>query len=117
MRTSQLPFAATLLTLAAATIPIAAAQSPTQSEKHSFKVETVADGLRNPWGMEMLTDGRFLVTERAGRLRIIGTDGKLQKEPVSNVPEVVARGQGGLLDVRLHPGYAQNGWIYLSFSK
>ena len=109
--------AATLLALVAADIPMAAAQSKAQSEKRAFKVETVAEGLRNPWAMEMLPDGRFLVTERSGRLRVIGADGKLQKEPVANVPDVVARGQGGLLDVRLHPGYAQNGWIYLSFSK
>lgn len=109
--------AAGLLILSAATLPIAAAQNTVQSQKHAFKIETVADGLRNPWGMEMLPDGRFLVTERGGRLRIISADGKLQSEPVANVPDVVARGQGGLLDVRLHPGYAQNGWIYLSFSK
>jgi aldose sugar dehydrogenase len=67
--------------------------------------------------MEMLPDGRFLVTEKPGRLRIISADGKLQDAPVANVPDVVARGQGGLMDVRLHPNYAQNGWIYLSFSK
>jgi glucose/arabinose dehydrogenase len=95
----------------------AAAEGTVQSKKHSFKAETVATGLRNPWGMEMLPDGRFLVTERPGRLRIIGADGKLQDAPVANVPEVMARGQGGLLDVRLHPNNAQNGWIYLSFSK
>jgi aldose sugar dehydrogenase len=94
-----------------------AAQNAVRSEKHSFRVETVADGLRDPWGMEMLPDGRFLVTERGGQLRIISADGKLQRDPVRNVPEVAARGQGGLLDVRLHPNHAQNGWIYLSYSK
>jgi glucose/arabinose dehydrogenase len=96
--------------------PRAEAQTVAKSKESAFAVETVAEGLRNPWGMEKLPDGRFLVTERGGRLRII-QDGKLQSAPVANVPEVVARGQGGLLDVRLHPGYAQNGWIYLSFSK
>ncbi|MBA2432990.1 MAG: PQQ-dependent sugar dehydrogenase [Chthoniobacterales bacterium] len=106
-----------IVTVAAASVCVAPAQSTVRSEKHSFRIETVAEGLRNPWGMEMLPDGRFLVTERPGRLRIIGADGQLQKEPVANVPEVVARGQGGLLDVRLHPNYAQNGWIYLSYSK
>jgi glucose/arabinose dehydrogenase len=106
-----------LLAVAALSISVAAAQPTVRSEKHSFKIETVTDDLRNPWGMEMLPDGRFLVTEKPGRLRIISADGKLQKEPVANVPGVVARGQGGLLDVRLHPDYAQNGWIYLSFSK
>ncbi|CAN5724973.1 PQQ-dependent sugar dehydrogenase [soil metagenome] len=93
------------------------AQETIRSEKHTYRIETVAEGLRNPWAMEMLPDGRFLVTEKPGRLRIIGADGKLQKEPVANVPEVVSRNQGGLLDVRLHPNYVQNGWIYLSFSK
>ena len=97
-------------------VPRSEAQTVAKSKDHAFAIETVAEGLRNPWGMEKLPDGRFLVTERGGRLRII-QDGKLQSAPVANVPEVVARGQGGLLDVRLHPNYAQNGWIYLSFSK
>ena len=97
-------------------VPFAAAQTSTKSKEHGFIVETVADGLRNPWGMEKLPDGRFLVTERAGKLRII-QDGKLQSATVANVPEVCARGQGGLMDVRLHPNYAENSWIYLSFSK
>lgn len=96
--------------------PFVAGQATVKSEKHAFKIETVADGLRNPWGMEKLPDGRFLVTERAGRVRII-QDGKLQSAPVANVPPVFARGQGGLMDIRLHPNYAENGWIYLSFSK
>lgn len=99
-----------------ASAPFAAGQAAVKSEKHALKVETVAEGLRNPWGMEKLPDGRFLVTERAGRLRII-QDGKLLGAPVANVPRVFARGQGGLMDIRLHPSHAENGWIYLSFSK
>ncbi len=107
-----------LIAVAVSALPVVAvAQGTVKSEKHSFRIETMAEGLRNPWGMERLPDGRFLVTEKPGRLRMIGADGKLQKEPIANVPEVVDRGQGGLLDVRLHPGYAQNGWIYLSYSK
>jgi len=81
-----------------------------------FRVETVADGMTNPWAIAKLPDDRFLITERPGRLRIV-ENGKLLPDPVEGVPEVWAKGQGGLLDVALHPDYAKNGWIYLSFSK
>lgn len=85
------------------------------SEETKFKLEMVADGLKNPWALVKLPDGRLLVTERPGQLRIIA-DGKLLDEPVANVPEVWARGQGGLMDLELHPDYAQNGWLYISYS-
>ena len=65
-----------------------------------MKVETVARGLEHPWGLEFLPDGRMIVTERPGRLRIVTKDGKLS-EPLTGVPQVDARGQGGLLDVAL----------------
>ncbi len=78
-------------------------------------VETVASGLENPWGLVFLPDGSMLVTERPGRLRIV-RDGVLS-EPVANVPDVVAQKQGGLLDVALHPDFAKNRRIYLSFSE
>lgn len=81
-----------------------------------FRVETVADGMTNPWAIAKLPDGRFLITERPGRLRIV-ENGKLLPDPVEGIPEVWAKGQGGLLDVAIHPDYAKNGWIYLSFSK
>lgn len=81
-----------------------------------FRVETVAEGLRNPWGMVLLPDGRILATERGGALRLI-EQGRLLPEPVRGTPEVFARGQGGLLDIELHPQYATNGWIYLAYSK
>jgi len=87
-----------------------------RSQKAAFRVEPVATGLRYPWGLVKLPDGRFLVTERPGTLRVIGADGRLQAEPVSGVPAVYARGQGGLLDIQLHPKFASNGWIYLAFS-
>ena len=80
------------------------------------RVDTVMAGLSNPWGIEQLPDGRWLVTERGGTLRYIGRDGKLS-EPVTGVPQVVARGQGGLLDVALDPQFASNRTIYLSFSE
>ena len=66
--------------------------------------------------MELLPDGRMLVTERPGRLRIVSAGGKLS-EPLGGVPEVYARGQGGLLDVALSPGFAQDQLVYLSFSE
>ena len=86
------------------------------SSSHRFRVETIADGLDHPWAVAQLPDGRFLVTERRGRLLLIDKPGAAPRE-VAGVPVVVARGQGGLLDVALHPGYAENGWIYLAYSK
>jgi glucose/arabinose dehydrogenase len=79
-------------------------------------VETVAEGLKNPWGMVQLPDGRFLITERPGQLRILD-NGKLLETPVAGVPPVFISGQAGLMDIQLHPDYAQNGWIYLAFAK
>ena len=86
------------------------------SEEFDFYVQTVAEGLSTPWGMAFLPNGSMLVTEREGNLRLIA-DGILVDEPVANVPEVMARNQGGLLDVELHPDFERNGWIYMSYSK
>ncbi len=86
------------------------------SQEHSFRVIKLADGLEHPWGLAFLPDGRMLVTERPGRLRIVGADGKLEKRPVSGLPEIAEYGQGGLLDVALHPRYTQNRLVYLSFA-
>jgi glucose/arabinose dehydrogenase len=86
-----------------------------QSQKAKFKVETLAKGLDQPWGMAFLPDGRMIFTERAGRLRFLDKKGKLS-DPVKNTPTVFVRQDGGLLDVALHPDYAHNGWIYLSYS-
>jgi aldose sugar dehydrogenase len=88
----------------------------TSSALAAPKVETVADGLENPWGLAFLTDGSMLVTERPGRLRLVGADGKVS-EPIAGVPQVVAEKQGGLLDVALDPDFATNKTIYLSFSE
>lgn len=82
---------------------------------HAFRVEPFATDLDTPWGMAFLPDGRMLVTERAGTLRIVDTDGAVS-EPVAGVPAVCACGQGGLLDVQLHPNYEENGWLYLAYS-
>ena len=84
------------------------------SAEHAFKVETVSEGLDTPWSSAFLPDGRMLVTEKPGRLRIVEM-GK-PPEPVFGVPAVWSIGQGGLLDVAVHPDYATNGWIYLSYT-
>ncbi len=94
-----------------------APRSPTPKPvKLAAKVTDVAVGLEHPWGVELLPDGRFLVTERPGRLRVVNRDGRLSA-PLTGVPEVYARGQGGLLDVALSPGFAQDRVIYLSFAE
>jgi glucose/arabinose dehydrogenase len=79
-------------------------------------METIARGLVHPWGLELLPDGRMLVTERPGRLRIVDRDGSLSP-PLAGVPAVLARGQGGLLDVALDPAFIENRIIYLSFAE
>ena len=86
------------------------------SEKQRFTLQTVSTGLEHPWGMAFLPDGRALVTERPGRLRIVAADGALSA-PLAGVPAVVAKGQGGLLDVALHPRFADNHLVYLSYSE
>ena len=87
------------------------------SEKQSFRLVTLLTGLENPWSMAFLPDGRMLVTERAGRMRLVGQDFRLDPQPIEGLPQVFAQGQGGLFDVVLHPQYAQNGWIYWAFNE
>ncbi|MCP4993647.1 MAG: PQQ-dependent sugar dehydrogenase [Gammaproteobacteria bacterium] len=79
-----------------------------------FQVVKIVDGLEHPWGMAFLPDGRILVTERPGRLRIV-EQGRLDPQPISGLPSIAAEGQGGLLDVVLHPDYQNSGWLYLSY--
>ena len=86
------------------------------SEKHAFRVVTMLPGLENPWSVAFLPDGRMLVTERVGRLRLVGPDFRLAPQPIEGLPEILERGQGGLFDVVLHPQYAQNGWIYWAYN-
>jgi glucose/arabinose dehydrogenase len=82
----------------------------------SIAVETVVSGLVHPWALAFLPDGRILVTERPGRLRIVDTNGRLS-EPLAGVPAVQAVSQGGLLDVAIDPDFARNQLVYLSFSE
>src|SRR5688500_15329386 len=90
--------------------------APESKSTVALDVATVAEGLVSPWSLEFLPDGRMLVTEKPGRLRIVSTDGKLS-ESVAGVPMVDPRGQGGLLDVALAPDYATSQMVYLSFSE
>ena len=85
------------------------------SSAGELAVEVIADGLDFPWAMQFLPDGRLIVTERPGRLRII-RDGRLS-EPVAGVPEVYAQGQGGLLDIALAPDFAHSGQLFLSYAE
>ena len=86
------------------------------SQRHRFRVVTLTDKLEYPWGLAFLPDGRMLVTERPGRLRIVAPDGTLSP-PLAGVPAVAAEGQGGLLDVALAPDFAQSRTIYLSYAE
>jgi glucose/arabinose dehydrogenase len=98
-------------------VAVVSGQSPVhRSALHDYRTVTVADGLINPWSLAFLPGGDILLTERPGRLRVI-RNSKLVAEPVAGVPRVLAEGQGGLLDVVLHPSFATNRLIYLSFSK
>ncbi len=90
--------------------------APEQKSNVAFDVVTVAEGLVNPWSIAFLPNGKMLVTERPGRLRIVTADGKLS-EPVTGLPAVLARGQGGLLDVVLDPAFAKNNTIYWCYSE
>ncbi len=87
-----------------------------RSAQQAFRIETVATGVETPWGLAFLPDGRLLVTERPGRLRIID-HGRLLPTPVLGTPEVWTRQDGGLFDVEVHPDYAKNGWIYLAYAE
>jgi aldose sugar dehydrogenase len=90
--------------------------APEQKLNVAYDVVTVATGLQNPWSVAFLPGGKMLVTERPGRLRVANTDGKLS-EPVTGMPPVDARNQGGLLDVALDPNFASTGLIYWSYSE
>ena len=83
---------------------------------HAFTVEEVANGLEHPWSMDWLPNGDMLVTERPGRLRVV-RNGMVLPDEIEGVPDVRARGQGGLLEVKVHPDFASNSYIYLTLSK
>lgn len=91
-------------------------EAPAPDRSVTVRAEVVATGLEHPWALAFLPDRRMLVTERPGRLRIVSTDGTLSP-PVTGLPDIVARGQGGLLDVVLDPRFTDNQFIYFAFSE
>jgi glucose/arabinose dehydrogenase len=97
-------------------VPAFALDETFATEKVKIRVETVAQGLDHPWGIAFLPDGNFLVTERPGFLRIVTPEGKIG-DAIYGVPQVDARGQGGLLDVALDPDFAENRLVYLSYAE
>lgn len=114
-RISHAVFAALAMSIVCA-VPAAAQGTVHSTALEKVRVVVLTKGLEHPWSLAFLPDGRMLVTERAGRLRIVGADGKLVPQPVAGVPAVVERGQGGLLDVALHPDFRRNGVIFLSYT-
>ncbi len=103
-----------LLLLLITAVPAAqAAQAPSQS----FSFEILTDGLEHPWGLAFLPDGGMLVTERPGRLRLADADGHLHPQPIGGLPPIRPHGQGGLLDVALHPDFRDNRLVYFSFAE
>jgi aldose sugar dehydrogenase len=85
------------------------------SNNTTYRQTTLIEGLERPWGMAWLPDGSILITEKAGRIRWV-RNGKLEPNPIAGVPAVMANGQGGLLDISLHPQFAENRWVYLTYA-
>ncbi|WP_293396375.1 PQQ-dependent sugar dehydrogenase [Nevskia sp.] len=111
-----LPLLASLGLAASSAVFAAEQEAEPAAEKPNYKLVTVAEGLEFPWSLAFLPDGRMLVTERPGRLRIVTADGQLSP-PVTGVPAVFAQRQGGLLDVALDPQFASNARVYLSYAE
>lgn len=95
----------------------AQAGSTIRTEKQVLTYEIVTSELSHPWSLAFLPDGRFLITERDGRLILLDSSGKLETIAIENIPPIKQHGQGGLLDVALHPDFNKNQWVYLSFAE
>jgi glucose/arabinose dehydrogenase len=115
-RNRSFALASAVIVALGATAPVLAQTTTYDSERGPYRVVTVVDGLQDPWSIAFLPSGDMLVTEKPGRLRIV-RNGVLQPEPIAGTPEVWYQGQGGLLDVVLHPDFETNQLLYLSFSK
>jgi glucose/arabinose dehydrogenase/cytochrome c553 len=87
-----------------------------KSERHAFRLETVAAPINTPWSIVFLPDGRMLVSDRIGQIRVV-ENGRLLPEPIRGTPEPFVRQDGGYLDLIAHPNYAQNGWLYLAYTE
>ena len=110
----------TLATILAALVLLGAefatAAETYQSRHYRLRLVTVAEDLAHPWGLAFLPDGRMLVTERPGRVRVVLKDGQISA-PLAGAPKVYARGQGGMLDIALDPDFQGNGLVYLSYAE
>lgn len=95
--------------------PSPAASVILRSEYHTFALVQVAGPLEHPWSVAFLPDGRYLVSERPGRLNLVSPGGEVT--PLRGVPDVLARNQGGLMEVSLHPEFADNNWVYFTYSR
>jgi glucose/arabinose dehydrogenase len=104
-----------LALLAFVLLPALAAAQDIRSEEHAFRVVKIVESLEHPWSVAFLPDGRMLITERPGRLRVV-SGGKLEPQPIAGLPEVVAQGQGGLFDIVLHPRFGENSLVYFSYN-
>ncbi len=98
-------------------LPALLAAEVNQGPSQSFTYEVLTDGLEHPWSLAFLPDGRMLVTERPGRLRLISATGELHPEPIGGLPPIRQHGQGGLLDVVLHPDFKTNRLVYFSYAE
>ncbi|MBM4115749.1 MAG: PQQ-dependent sugar dehydrogenase, partial [Gammaproteobacteria bacterium] len=113
VKTLDLIFSTMLLAVIA---PFSLAQdAPIKTEQYTLKVDTLASGLVMPWSVALLPDGLILVTEKSGNLRVL-REGRLLERPVSGLPTITPRGQGGLLDVVAHPDYRNNRMIFWSYA-
>jgi glucose/arabinose dehydrogenase len=106
----------TLLGFGGAAAPVSAQTLQEETQLATLRVETVARGLEHPWGMAFLPDGALLVTERPGRLRIVGQDGAVSA-PLTGLPDIWGAGQGGMLDIAVDPDFAQTQTVFFSFSE
>jgi aldose sugar dehydrogenase len=117
LRPAYLVLIACMLVVASAPLQAQAPRSPTPASVQGVvDVQTIAKGLEHPWSLAFVPDKRMLVTERPGRLRVVGPDGSISG-PLSGVPQVYASGQGGLLDVALSPTFDKDRLVYLSFAE
>jgi glucose/arabinose dehydrogenase len=116
MRTIRLALAGASCLLASIVQAAAPSSPQPKHERDPFNLTVVAGPLEHPWGLALLDDGRMLVTERPGRMRLVSKDGKLSA-PLGGIPEVFARSQGGLLDVTLSPTFNEDQLVYFSFSE
>ncbi len=98
--------------------PVPSPNEVTHTNLVDYRIETLVEkDIERPWAIAFLPDGRKLVTERPGRLRFLDADNKLDPQTIEGMPEVVEHGQGGLMEVAIHPDYAKNGWVYLGFTE